>query len=148
MNDLIEIVTSEEAHYSYRIFGQVLSWVILTFAVIGMILYLGFPHGWALVNTIFDHYILKRNPEYVIRRNLVTKFDKLYYDKGPYDYLRDRVTELEQLNKRPIERWILKDMLNSMSEIVPKYTGKNNNKIRGKGTLRKGEAKAKLSTYR
>jgi len=139
---------NEEIRFTLELFGQELSWTLLIFAVIGMVIYLGFRHTWALINTIIDHYILKKNPEYVIRRNMINKYGKLYYDNGPYEYLKDRVKSLEKEKKRPLERRVLKDILNSMSEVTPKYTGKNKTKVRGKGTLRQEGVKRKVSAFR
>jgi hypothetical protein len=126
---------------SIDIFLNTLWWVLLIFAVSLLVIYFSFPHTWSLINVCWDHYIMKRSPEYTIRRGLMLKNDKLYFDVGWFSYLRDRVKYLEDTGKRKFELSVLKDIVNDIDEFTPVFTGKKKNKLRGK-YLRSVDGKA------
>lgn len=127
----------EEAIYTLHVFSQVLSWFLVIFATVGMVMYFAFPQAWSMANVIWDYYIAKKTPEYTITRSIYLKGGKLYNDLGWHDYLKNRVEYLQDTKKRPFELWILKDILGNIGEIKPKFTGKSKNKIRRKVIHRK-----------
>lgn len=138
--NFIDQFLSPDAQFTLGIFGQVFAWFLTIFATLLLVTAWGFPHTWSLLNVMWDHYIMKRDPEITIVRGLQSKWNVVREDRGPVHYLKERIRLLEKDGERKFERKVLQDIVDNMGEIRIKRKGKYNHKLRGKGhTVTKGK---------